>query len=125
LRKNCSPDDIPRAFEDMSALHANEKDVPDTGSPSRPNYDPVSPASSVSLDKDVAIGLVGEHARDYDPAVEARVLRKIDLFLIPAMIIGMCQPFLQNGQENYVAGLLGLEFYLLFPTSCRVTVNIS
>jgi hypothetical protein len=46
-------------------------------------------ASSVSLEKDVALGLVGEHARDIDPQVEARVVRKIDWFLMPAMIVGM------------------------------------
>jgi hypothetical protein len=46
-------------------------------------------ASSISLEKDVALGLVGEHARDIDPEVEARVVRKIDWFLIPAMIVGM------------------------------------
>jgi hypothetical protein len=45
-------------------------------------------SSAVSFDKDVAIGLVGEHAREIDPAVEAKVLRKIDWFLIPAMIVG-------------------------------------
>lgn len=41
-----------------------------------------------ALDKDVAFALVGEHAQAIDPVVEARVVRKIDLFLIPAMIIG-------------------------------------
>jgi hypothetical protein len=46
-------------------------------------------ASSISLEKDVALGLVGEHARDIDPEVEARVISKIDWFLIPAMIVGM------------------------------------
>lgn len=45
-------------------------------------------ASLFSLDRDVAIKLVGEHAREIDPMVEKRVLRKIDLFLIPAMIVG-------------------------------------
>jgi hypothetical protein len=39
-------------------------------------------------DQDIAIGVVGEHAHAIDPAVEARVLRKIDLYLIPAMSIG-------------------------------------
>lgn len=53
------------------------------------HHDPESGASSLSLDKDEAIGLVGEHAREIDPAVEARVLKKIDWFLIPAMIVGM------------------------------------
>ncbi|KAF2120160.1 allantoate transport protein [Lophiotrema nucula] len=50
--------------------------------------EPGSGASSLSLDKDVAMGLVGEHARDIDPDVEKKTLRKIDWFLIPAMIIG-------------------------------------
>lgn len=47
-------------------------------------------ASQTSLDRDVAVKLVGEHAQAIDPEVEARVLRKIDWFLIPAMIVGMC-----------------------------------
>lgn len=52
---------------------------------------PDAPASGASsmMDKDVAIKLVGEHAQDIDPEVEARVLGKIDWFLIPAMIVGM------------------------------------
>jgi hypothetical protein len=47
-----------------------------------------SGTTSLSLENDVAIGLVGERAQEIDPAVEARALRKIDLFLIPAMIVG-------------------------------------
>jgi hypothetical protein len=63
---------------------ATEKTTPKASSP---------PAShdveaSASLDKDVAIALVGEHAHAIDPVIEARVLRKIDWFLIPAMIVG-------------------------------------
>lgn len=38
-------------------------------------------------DQDVAIAIVGEHRQQLDPAAEARVVRKIDLFLIPAMIV--------------------------------------
>lgn len=53
-----------------------------------PPHDAEYSASSASLSKDDALGLVGEHAQEIDPAVEARVLRKIDWFLIPAMIIG-------------------------------------
>jgi hypothetical protein len=45
-------------------------------------------ASSDSLGRDVATKLVGEHAQEIDPFEEARVLRKIDWFLIPAMIVG-------------------------------------
>jgi hypothetical protein len=51
--------------------------------------DPESGASSISLDKDAAIKLVGIHAQEIDPELEKRVVRKIDLFLIPAMIVGM------------------------------------
>lgn len=39
-------------------------------------------------EKDIALALVGEVAQPIDSAVEARVVRKIDLFLIPAMFIG-------------------------------------
>ena len=39
-------------------------------------------------DQDIAIAMVGEHRQDIDPAVEARVVRKIDWFLIPTMIFG-------------------------------------
>lgn len=39
-------------------------------------------------DADIAIAIVGERRQDVDPAVEARVVRKIDLFLVPAMFVG-------------------------------------
>jgi hypothetical protein len=39
-------------------------------------------------DQDIAIAIVGEHRHAIDPAVEARVVRKIDWFLIPTMIVG-------------------------------------
>lgn len=39
-------------------------------------------------EQDLAIGIVGEHAHAFDPVVEARVLKKIDWYLIPAMSIG-------------------------------------
>lgn len=66
----------------MTATHDHEKGVHQRGSPPPNNLDNRSPTSSVSLDKDVAIGLVGEHAREIDPAIEAKVLRKIDWFLV-------------------------------------------
>ncbi|KAI0144538.1 major facilitator superfamily domain-containing protein [Xylariaceae sp. FL1272] len=37
---------------------------------------------------DTVASLVGDEARAIDPAVERRVLRKIDLFLMPAMVLG-------------------------------------
>jgi hypothetical protein len=42
----------------------------------------------MSKGEDIAIGLVGEHAQEIDPDMEARVLWKIDWFLIPTMIVG-------------------------------------
>jgi hypothetical protein len=39
-------------------------------------------------DVDQAIAIVGEHGHVIDPAEEAQVVRKIDLFLVPAMIVG-------------------------------------
>ena len=46
-------------------------------------------ASSIAAgDKDIAIAIVGEHSHMIDPAAEARVVRKIDWFLVPAMSIG-------------------------------------
>jgi glycine cleavage system aminomethyltransferase T len=64
-----------------------EKNVP-SAPPIHDRDAPYSGASSPSLEKDVAIGLVGEHAQEIDPEVEARVLKKIDWFLMPAMIVG-------------------------------------
>ena len=41
-----------------------------------------------SFDKDLAAAIVPDHAQDVDSRVEKRVLRKIDLVLIPWMWIG-------------------------------------
>lgn len=42
--------------------------------------------------QDVAIAMVGESPHAIDPAVTARAVRKIDWFLIPAMIFGCTCP---------------------------------
>jgi hypothetical protein len=42
----------------------------------------------VSSNKDAALAVVSEFAQEIDPVVEKRVLRKIDLYLMPAMLIG-------------------------------------
>jgi hypothetical protein len=68
----------------MPAAQADEK-----ATTSSPPHDPESALNPASTDKDIAINLVGEHAQEIDPEIEARVLRKIDWFLIPAMIVGM------------------------------------
>ncbi|EFY99946.2 allantoate permease [Metarhizium robertsii ARSEF 23] len=41
-----------------------------------------------SSEKDDAIAMVGEEKHAIDPAVEARVVRKIDMFLMPTMVLG-------------------------------------
>lgn len=41
-----------------------------------------------SYDKDAALALVSDVAQEIDPLVEKRVLRKIDMFFMPAMLIG-------------------------------------
>lgn len=45
--------------------------------------------------KDEAIAMVGEEQHTFDPAVAARAVRKIDWFLIPAMIVGCQSPLFQ------------------------------
>jgi hypothetical protein len=46
-------------------------------------------AEGPAFEKDAALAVVGDQAMDIDPAVEKRVLRKIDMFFMPAMLIGM------------------------------------
>ncbi|KXG54427.1 Major facilitator superfamily domain, general substrate transporter [Penicillium griseofulvum] len=43
---------------------------------------------NVSSEKDAALAVVSEFAQEIDPVVEKRVLRKIDLYFMPAMLIG-------------------------------------
>ncbi|KAF1914510.1 allantoate transport protein [Ampelomyces quisqualis] len=74
-----------------------------------------SRASSPSLEQDVALGLVGEHAQDIDPAVEARVLKKIDWFLIPAMIVGY-------GLVYYDKAILGSAVLFGLTTDLHLSV---
>lgn len=44
--------------------------------------------TSLSTEDDLAAAIVPEHAQQLDPHIERRVLRKIDLYLIPFMWIG-------------------------------------
>jgi hypothetical protein len=61
---------------------------PTTGSLTTPGSPEDGRTAGVnSADQDVAIAIVGENRQEIDPAAEARVIRKIDLFLIPAMIV--------------------------------------
>lgn len=48
-----------------------------------------APSDGGASDKDAAWTVVSDVAREIDPSIEKRVLRKIDLFFMPAMVIGM------------------------------------
>ena len=69
-----------------NASEANEKGVPAIDATTTSNSE--TEAAALSDGDDVALAIVGLHAQPIDPLVEARVVRKIDLFLIPAMIVG-------------------------------------
>lgn len=45
-------------------------------------------SSVESFDKDLAAAIVSDHAREFDRVTERRVLRKIDMYLIPWMWLG-------------------------------------
>ncbi|KAH8816649.1 major facilitator superfamily domain-containing protein [Xylogone sp. PMI_703] len=47
-----------------------------------------TPTIPLNRDEDIAIAIVGEQSHAFDPVIEARIVRKIDLFFIPAMVIG-------------------------------------
>lgn len=51
---------------------------------------------SKTHDDVVAEEVIGEEARTIDPEVERRVVRKIDMFLMPAMVIGKLRPRLEE-----------------------------
>lgn len=44
--------------------------------------------ANISSEKDAALALVSDVAQEINPLIEKRVLRKIDLFFMPAMLIG-------------------------------------
>jgi hypothetical protein len=75
---------------DDNQIAPMEKHAGTGSSPEAPNAHPELESNTTppSQENDVAIGLVGERAQEIDPGVEARALRKIDWFLIPAMIVG-------------------------------------
>lgn len=65
--------------------HDHEKAVPSPDNASLRGNDGTRIAGK---DQDIAIAIVGEHRQEIDPELEARVVRKIDWFLIPTMIFG-------------------------------------
>lgn len=69
----------------------------------------------VDKDKDIAIAMVGEHRVPVDPAAERRVVRKIDLFLIPTMIVGY-------GLVYYDKAILGSAVLFGMTTDLHLSV---
>lgn len=66
----------------MMGVRDDEKAIPS------PENASAEVAEAPRADQDIAIAIVGEQRQDVDPALEARVVRKIDWFLIPTMIFG-------------------------------------
>lgn len=71
-----------------SILNQNEKAIAPETTDNKDSKPDVESGETPSWDQDVAMAVVGEHAHAFDPVVEGRVIRKIDLFMIPAMIVG-------------------------------------
>lgn len=46
-----------------------------------------------STEKDAALAVVSDVAQEIDPVVAKRVLRKIDIYFMPAMLIGKIDVF--------------------------------
>lgn len=51
-----------------------------------------SVGNAVDTEKDAALAMVGDVAHEIDPIIAKRVLRKIDLYFMPAMLIGIWHP---------------------------------
>lgn len=64
---------------------------------------------STTTSKDLALTIVSDHAEDIDPLLEARVVRKIDWFLIPAMIVGMLKPATLKPSAAYTRQVMALS----------------
>ncbi|RDW63209.1 putative MFS transporter [Aspergillus mulundensis] len=67
-------------------------------------------------EKAIAIDALGEEARPIDPEVERRVLRKIDMFLMPAMVIGY-------GLVYYDKAILGSAALFGMTTDLQLSVT--
>lgn len=62
---------------------------------------------------EVAEEVVGEEARVIDPEVERRVVRKIDMFLMPAMVIGR--------SPNLLTSLLAVKLWAISSNTNDLT----
>jgi hypothetical protein len=85
----------------MSLIHSSEKV---DHSPTHSSVDRSHEVESgiPAENQELAIGIVGERRHEIDPAVEARVVRKIDLFLIPTMIFGYGLVYYDKVRVSYI-----------------------
>ncbi|KAI9746315.1 MAG: hypothetical protein M1818_000026 [Claussenomyces sp. TS43310] len=82
------------------------------------NSNGIEDAGSEISDQDIAMAVVGEHAHEIDPVMEARVIRKLDRFLIPAMTIGY-------GLVYYDKAILGSAALFGMTTDLHLSVETS
>ncbi len=109
-----------------------EYESKEAGVTAQSSQDVERPATTVAdADKDVAMAMVGEEQHAVDPVVVARAVRKIDRFLIPAMILGCecvavaaiprCPPC-----ANHTYRYMQLtRLYVLQTASCTMTKRSS
>ncbi|KAL1306187.1 hypothetical protein AAFC00_004289 [Neodothiora populina] len=74
-----------------------------------------STVTDATSEKDEAIAIVGEKAHAIDPAVERRIVRKLDLFLLPAMVVGY-------GLVYWDKAILGSAALLGMSTDLHLTI---
>lgn len=65
-------------------------------------------------EKDAALAVVGDVAQDIDPIVAKRVLRKIDLYFMPAMLIGMHTHFGNPNIQNWLKFYFDLGYGIVY-----------
>lgn len=68
--------------------------------------DGVSSASERAqiTEKDAALAVVSDVAQEIDPVIAKRVLRKIDLYFMPAMLIGRRSVVLMHSMGSLLMG---------------------
>ncbi|KAK1724908.1 hypothetical protein CaCOL14_001855 [Colletotrichum acutatum] len=107
----------------LSATSAGPAPVSQTPGPG-PDVEASHPAPGAVPDEshrragdDDALAMVGFHSQPYDPAVAARAVRKIDWFLIPAMIFGY-------GLVYYDKAILGSAVLFGMTTDLHLSVPL-
>lgn len=85
-----------------------EKSEPASTASAKPRLSPNHEDSSIeSFQKDLAAGIVPDQAQEFDAAVEQRVIRKIDLYLIPWMWIGYGLVYYDKVCQQHISSLDG------------------